>query len=243
MTKRCQCVTCLLISFFLLSVFYSIMPVQAWEKDSDLPKIRQARDLINAREYEAAYKILKPLESGGNYKARHRMADLMMRKDDANPYYDLSVGCQYLRMAAEYGSSAACAKWAYAEMLKLSPYLQQVPEVMARETIKWYLASAELGYAPAQQEVGEMLAAGRPKTDYLEAYMWLTLAHNRYAQPPAKSKKDEKRAEAVALACKTMLEKGHITTRQVKKALKMARKWEKKHPDAYKVWPVDVEDY
>jgi hypothetical protein len=241
MTKRRQYVTCLLICFFLATLFYSIMPAQAWETKADLSKIRQARDLIHAREYEAAYKILKPLER--NRRALHRLADLMMRKDDANPYYDLDTGCQYLRMAAEYGSAAAYAKWAFAEMLKLSPYLRQMPELMARETFKWYLAAAELGYAPAQQTVGEMLADGRPKTDYLEAYMWLTLAHNRYVQPPAKSKKDEKRAQAVTLTCNAMVEKGHITVRQVKKALKMARKWEKQHPDAYKVWPVDDEDY
>jgi len=220
---------------------------RALDTSHELAQIRKARDLIDARRYEDAHKILETCKSYDirevEFKARHRMAELEMRKDRANPYYDLYRGSLDLRSAMEYGKEPY-AQWAYAEMLKESPYLRMMPQVLAREVYKWNLPAAEKGFALSQQELGMVLSEGAgPRTDYEEAYMWLKLACDRYARAPDKERPRADSRMAVAAAHMAVLERMHLGPRQIQKALKMAKKWEKKHPDAYQAWPVEDQDY
>jgi len=235
--------------FLILMLSLTLFPAPSCALDTsyELSQIRKARDLIDARQYEAAYKILESYKSYAirevERKAQHRMADLRMRKDRANPYYDLRRGCSLMRSAMEYGKEPY-AQWAYAEMLKKSPYLRMMPQVLAREVYKWNLPAAKRGFALSQQELGMVLCEGAgPQTDYLEAYMWLKLACDRYARAPDKDRPRAGRRMALAAAHMAVLERKHLSPEQVKKALKMAKKWEKKHPSAYQVWPVEEQDY
>jgi hypothetical protein len=135
-------------------------------------------------------------------------------------------------------------QWAYAEMLKKSPYLRMMPQLLAREIYKWNLPAARKGFALSQQELGMVLSeSAGPETDYVEAYMWLKLACDRYARAPDKDRPRAGRRKALAAAHMSVLERKHLSPRQVKKALKMAKQWEKKHPSAYQVWPVEDQDY
>lgn len=244
------------IGFALVLLLSLMLPPMAAARSSfhayDLAKIRKARDLIEAREYEAAYKILESYDGyHGHYdrdielKARHRMADLRMRKDKANPYYHLVYGCTLMRSAAEaVNDHTAHVHWAYAQMLKKSPYLKMMPRLLSAELYKWNLSAAEKGFAPSQEELGMVLSAGTgPQTDYTQAYMWLKLACDRYAGAPARDGARAGRRMALVKAHVAMLERKYLSPQQVKKAVKMARKWEKKHAHAWKIWPVADQDY
>ncbi|MFI5000004.1 MAG: tetratricopeptide repeat protein [Reyranellales bacterium] len=50
------------------------------------------------------------------------------------------------------------------------------------EAVKWYLRAAEKGYARAQNDIGFMygFGEGTPPRDDVRAYMWLSLAIERY---------------------------------------------------------------
>ncbi len=246
MSNKLSHVTCFFPILLLLLTLHPA-PSCALDTSYELSQLRKARDLIDARQYEAAFKILKSYNSYAiqeiQWKAQHRMADLRMRKDRANPYYDLRRGCSLMRSAMEYGKEPY-AQWAYAEMLKKSPYLRMMPQVLAREVYKWNLPAARKGFALSQQELGMVLSEGSgPETDYVAAYMWLKLACDRYARVPDKDRPRAGRRMALAAAHMAVLERKHLSPKQVKKALKMAKKWEKKHSSAYQIWPVEDQDY
>lgn len=236
-----------LLILLLSLMFHPIPCAHASDASSDLARIRKARDLIDARQYEAAHKILQAYLNHRNQdiqlKAKHRMAYLEMRRDRANPYYNLEWGCQDLFRAASYGD-VPHAQWAYSQMLKKSPYLQTMPHLLAQQLYKWNLSAAEKGFAPSQQELGMVLSAGTgPETDYVRAYMWLKLACDRYTNAPLKVRPRAHRRRALARTQMALLKRNHLSPKQIKNAIKMARKWKKNHPNAYQFWPVEDQDY
>ncbi len=228
------------LAFFMCLTLGFIAVGHAAEKNenpTDLELIRMAND---ADSYEEQYRILKPLVDKNNYKAMFRLGSLMLMSPDNNPYYDLYEGFRLLVAAAKSGE--AHAQWALAVALSWDPYFSSAFKTSLKEEFRWNYAAAQQGYAPAQQDVGRVLA-DRRDSDYVEAYMWLTLAINRYTGTVQENTIYDEWAGFARRTCKRLVKDGYLTEKQVQEALQRVQQWEESHPEAYKVWPIKEQDY
>ena len=202
--------------------------------DSKLAQTQLALDLSNFEQYELAYKILKPLAISGYTEGQYQFGKLLLAYPiKNNKYYDREKGLDWITKAAEKGDAY------YQHNLAMSyasgPGFADDVKGALKSAFNWHKKAAEQGYAASQLKVGESYMNGRVvERDVVKAYMWFELSNTRFQH----SINDPNELPAVFFQS-DLIADDYISEAQIKKAIKLAAEWEKKHPRAYKTWPIE----
>ncbi len=223
--------------------------------DSDpsvLKKFLQARKHIYQEEYESARKQLLPLAEAGYTDAQLAMAHSYMPHEITNPpentQYDWEQGIPWLILSAD-GNNAR-AQWLLGDW-----YYHGYPGRVKRDyyatewdKVNYYLlAAAEQGLASAQSELATLYASAhgvemneqalRAYGDIhkVKAYMWYTLASQRYAKHDGIG--IDRKGLELRLRDRLLDNKGYsqMTKERVTEGERMVKEWTRTHPDAYRV--------
>jgi len=158
-------------------------------------------------DYATALRLLRPVAEKGNPQAQAYLG--FMYIEGRGVPQDDAEAAKWLRLAAEQGYAEAQSNLGVI-------YIEGrgVPQDDA-EAVKWLRLAAEQGYAEAQSNLGVMYAEGQgvPK-DLEQALTWFIIGD-------ALGEKEAKRGQDYA----TNL----MTSDQIAKAQRMARKWMAKH--------------
>ena len=142
------------------------------------PKLEQAREAYETKDYEKAFEIYSDLAESGNAEAQQFFADIAAG-EDTEAQNCFGILCQdeneaeavkWFRTAAERGDLSA--------QFNLGNLYEHGRSVQNDgEAIKWYQTAAEQGYAPAQLRLGMIYEQGTGVQPNLEeAIKWYQMA-------------------------------------------------------------------
>jgi len=199
-----------------------------------------ARVDIRDKNYENAYKAMKPLGKKGDVLAMRMLAELHFQGSklpnyvNDNPYFDYQKGFYWARKAAETGD--IYAQWYLATWIngRYPDDTREKFKIKKLEALKWHLKAANQGHASSQLWFGKYYLAGFfEKWDHVKAYMWLTLSAKRFEPEPGQPNTGVSFAQN---ALNAMKRDGEATPEVVKEAMRLVAEWEKKYPNAHKRW-------
>lgn len=216
---------------------------------SVLKKFLAARELIYQERYDAAREQLLPLAEAGYTDAQLAMAHSYMPHEILNvskpTKYDWEQGIPWMIRAADGGN--ARAQWLLGDW-----YYHASPGRVHRDyaTTEWdkvnhyLLLAAEQGLGIAQLELASLYNSGHGiamneqaqkaygETHNVKAYMWYTLASQRYAEHDGVGI-DRK---GIVLGSRDGLIASHrLTPAHIAEGERLANEWTRTHPDAYQV--------
>jgi len=216
-----------------------------------LEKFLQGRNLIYQGQYEAARQQLLPLAEAGYTDAQLAMAHSYMPHEITNPpehtQYDWEQGIPWLILSADGHNARAqswLGDWYYHGALG---HVSRDYYATEWDKVNYYLlAAAEQGLGNAQLELAHLYDSAHGvemtqqaldaygETHYVKAYMWYTLASQRYAEHDGVGI-DRK---ALVLRARDRLVASpaqNMTQAKIAEGERMAKEWTRTHPDAYRV--------
>lgn len=215
---------------------------------SVLKKFLAARELIYQARYDEARAQLVPLAEAGYTDAQLAMAHSYMPHTITNitkpTKFDWEQGIPWLIRAADGGN--ARAQWLLGDW-----YYHGSPGRVKRDyaTTEWdkvkhYLhAASEQGLGIAQLALAGLYdtAHGVPMNEaalnahgevyYVKAYMWYTLASQRFAEHDGVGID----GKGVILSLRDKLARNRLTEAQIVEGERLVAQWTRTHPDAYQV--------
>jgi len=207
------------IAFIICLTFSTISCVGA---EATIELIDQAIDKTNHKNFQQAYDILKPLADKGDAYAIYGLGNLYGLNIGNNPYYDTKKELATYAISAKAGN--AYGQFGYASALKGQVAYRDSPELYDKnyaEACIWYEKAAKqsLGFSQVATAWCYENGAFNGKQDYIKAYMWFSLAADRF-----KDDDDPYAPNSMAsVLMQQTAKKGKLSKIQINKALKMAQ--------------------